>query len=194
MKRALLISFLFLVCFTIHAQNRSSKWTVGLSGALVNFGDGGVNSVGDNFLYQFPKISVTRYVAHGLSVDLSSSISTIDELDGFFKNQFNYFSIDGTIRYDFGTSKENLVPYVGLGMGWIGAPSTLTNAKSTPTTNFVFGGTFWFSPKFGFNAEFVYKNSSEQYESMRSHSQMSAGLVYSFRPRQMVRRLWHHRR
>ncbi len=175
------------------AQNKTNKWTVALSGSLVNFGDTGVNSVGDNFLFQVPKISVSRYLIPSLTFDLSTTISTVKRLEGFYSNNFNYFSVDAAIRYDFGTYDRNLVPYIGLGMGWIGAPETISGSKATPTTNFVFGGTFWFAPKFGFNAEVIYKSSSDEYESMRSHTQASFGIIYSFKPRQMVQRLWHKR-
>lgn len=194
MKRFLLILFLVGTCCNSFAQNRDSKWTVGVSGSLVNFGETGPNSVGDRFLYQFPKISLSRYVIPSITFDLSASISTLDEVEGFYSNNFNYFSTDAVVRYDFGTSKENLVPYIGVGLGFIGAPETILNSELSTTANFVFGGTFWFSPKFGFNGEIVYKYVSDTNVSMRPHTQISAGLVYSFKPRQMVQRLWHRRR
>lgn len=194
MRKFLLILCFFYLGSFAYSQNKDAKWTIGLSGSLVNFGDSGPNSVGDRFLYQFPKLSLSRYILPSLTLDLSSTISTLDEVEGFYSNAFNYFSIDGTLRYDFGLHQENLVPYIGLGIGWINGPETISNSKSTPTTNFVFGGTFWFSSHVGFNAEAIYKHSRDEYESMRSHTQVSVGIVYSFRPRQLVQRLWHGRR
>lgn len=193
MKRILLLFCVLTIGLNSFSQNRDSKWTVALSGSLVNFGDTGGISIGDQFLFQVPKISFSTYIIPSITFDLSTTISTLKDVEGFYSNNFNYFSIDGSVRYDFGASRENLVPYIGIGIGWIGAPQTIQGSNATPTTNFLFGGTYWFAPKFGFNAEFIYKNSQEQYESMRSHSQVSFGLVYSFKPRQLVQRLWHRR-
>ena len=47
-----------------------------------------------------------RDVFKGFSVDGRISLSAIDKVDQFFTNGFNYFSVDGTIRYDFQLSKE----------------------------------------------------------------------------------------
>lgn len=193
-RKTILLLSIFMFSLSSFSQNRDAQWTVGLSGSLINFGNGGVSTLGERFTFQVPRISVTKYVKYGLSIDLSTTISTIDRVEGFYANGFNYYSIDGAIRYDFGLSNENLVPYVGLGMGWIGAPGSLPNANGTPTTNFSAGTTFWFSPHFGLNTEVIYKYSRDDYESMISHTQMTAGLVYSFTPRRLIRRLWHLRR
>lgn len=195
MKKEFLVFLLVVGLVTSSfSQNKTNKWTVAISGSLVNFGDTGINSVGDNFLFQVPKISLSRYIVPGLTLDVSTTISTLKKIEGFYSNNFDYFSVDGAIRYDFGAYRENLVPYIGIGMGIIGGPQTIPDANTTSTTNFLLGGTFWFSSQFGFNGEIVYKYSPENYESMRSHTQASVGLVYSFKPRQMSYRLWHKKR
>ena len=194
MKRTLIIISLFWFGFQSFSQNKDSKWTLGFSGSLINFGNTGPNSVGDRFVAQVPKISFSRYLGSGFTFDFGGTISTVKKIEGLFGNRFDYYSLDGAFRYDFGSSSENLVPYVGIGMGWIAGPNTIANSNDTPTVNYIFGGTYWFAPRFGLNAEFTYKFSKEDYESMRSHTQISAGFVYSFKPRSLVQRLWHKRR
>jgi predicted porin len=122
-------------------------------------------------------------------------LSFLNELDGFYENSFNYFSFDGAIRYDFNLSEENLVPYVAIGGSIVGAPTdVLPFSVATPTLNFSFGGTYWVMHHWGLNVQGTYKYSQEEFLSMRSHTQFSAGLVYSFSPRVLVYRVWDGRR
>lgn len=194
MKRIVAIVCFMCVVGYAYSQNREAKWTLSVGASLVNFGDSGPNSIGERFLVQIPKLSLSRYLFSGLSLDFSTTISIVNSIDGFYTNDFNYFSLDGSIRYDFGTSTENLVPYIGFGMGIIKGPETIAESKNTPTTNYVFGGAFWFTPRFGLQVEAVYKFSRKEFESMKSHTQLSAGFIYSFKPRNMVQRLWNKRR
>ena len=194
MKRIVAIAILMCVSFTCFAQNKQDKWVVGVSASFVNFGDSGQNSVKERFNFQVPKINVSRYIFHGLTLDAGLTLSALSELDGFYENAFNYFSVDGNIRYDFNLSDENLVPYIGFGASIVGGPETIPDSKATGTLNFSFGGTFWISPQWGLNVQGTYKYSPEEYESMASHSQISAGLVYSLSPRVLVYRLWDGRK
>lgn len=195
MKRIIAVAILVCVSVTCFAQNKQDKWVVGVSGSFVNFGDSGANSVGERFNFQIPKINVSRYMFHGLTLDAGVTLSSLKKLDGFYENSFNYFSLDGNVRYDFNLSDENLVPYIGVGMSIVGAPKeTLPSSKATGTLNASFGGTFWISPHWGLNVQATYKISPGEYQSMASHSQLSAGLVYSLSPRVLVYRLWDGRR
>lgn len=195
MKRILTaVILVFIYCGTT-AQTKEQKWVFGVSGSFVSFGDGGAESIlAERYNVQIPKFNVTRYLFKGFSLEAGATLSILDELDGFYDNSFNYLSLDGAIRYDFNLSRENLVPYMGIGGSLVGAPSTIQGSKMTPTLNFIFGGTFWISPQWGLNVQGTYKYSQEEFASMRSHTQLSAGLVYSFRPRVMVYRLWDGRR
>lgn len=176
----------------LFSQSSDSKWAFGVSGSFINFSQDASERIGEKFILQVPTLSAARYFFKGFSVDGRISLSAIDKVDQFFTNGFNYFSVDGTIRYDFQLSKENVVPYVGLGMSFIAGPSTIPGSKTSPTTNFVGGATIWVSPKFGINAQAAYKYSSKDIQSMESHTQLSVGLVYSLRARSMVQRLWDH--
>jgi len=190
MKKIVILALLLSISLVSNSQNKQSKWTVGVSGSFVSFGEDGLTSIGERFNIQLPKLNVSRYVYSGLIADAGITFGAISEVDGFFGNAFDYFSLDGNIRYDFNLSEENLVPYVAIGGSIIGAPSTIPGSKATPTVNFTFGTTFWITHHWGINAQATYKYSSEEYESMRSHSQISAGLVYSLNPRVLVYRIW----
>lgn len=195
MKRIVALAMLICMYSTSYAQNQEHKWAVGLSGSFVSFGDSGKTSpLQEQFNFQVPRINVTRYMFGGLSLDAGVTLSVLDEIDGFYQNAFNYFSLDGNIRYDFNLSDENLVPYIAIGGSIVGAPDNIEGAKATPTLNFSFGGTFWISHHWGLNVQGTYKYSSDSFESMRSHSQLSAGIVYSISPRVLVYRLWDGRR
>ncbi len=185
----LIISLLF--SFFVNSQNLDSKWVIGASSSLTIFED---YTLGERFNSQIPKINISRYVFSSFSLDVGLTSSVINKVDGIFSNAFNYFSLDGSVRYDFNLSNENLVPYIGLGASIVGGPETLPSSKTTATLNFLFGGTYWISNHWGLNAQYIYKFSPEEYESMISHTQLTAGLVYSLNPRPLVRRIWDRRR
>ena len=195
MKRILTVAILLLMYCSSTGQTKDQKWVLGVSGSFVSFGDAGAESIlQERYNIQIPKLNITRYLFNGFSAEAGVTLSVLEELDGFYDNAFSYLSFDGAVRYDFNLSRENLVPYIGIGGSLIGGPSNINGSKMTPTLNFTFGGTFWISPQWGLNVQGTYKYSQEEFASMRSHSQLSAGLVYSFKPRVMVYRIWDGRR
>lgn len=190
--KKILFTAILLSCFVLaKSQNYDNKWVAGISGSLVIFDN---NSLGESYNSQLPKINISRYLFSGFSLDGSLTLSGLGDVDGLYSNRFSYNSIDGYIRYDFNLSDNNLVPYIALGASFIGAPSTKENANATSTLNIAFGGTFWVTHHWGLNAQYTYKFSPELYTSMVNHTQLTAGLVYSFRPRILLRRLWNSRR
>lgn len=193
-RRVVVLIFLVSVSFASYSQNEENKWVVGLSGSFISFGNKGLNSIGERFNIQVPKVNVSRYIFRGFTLDAGFTYGALSGLDGFFGNAFDYFSFDGNVRYDFKMSDKNLVPYVGLGGSIIGAPSTLQGSKTSPTMNLSAGGTFWIAHHWGINAQTTYKVSSKKIASMESHFQFSAGVVYSFGPRVLAYRLWDGKR
>ena len=191
MKKILFTAILLCSFILAKSQNYDNKWVIGTSGSLVIFDN---NSLGESYNSQLPKINISRYLFSGFSLDGSLTLSGLGDVDGLYSNRFSYNSIDGYIRYDFNLSDNNLVPYIALGASFIGAPSTKENANATSTLNIAFGGTFWVTHHWGLNAQYTFKFSPELYTSMVNHKQLTAGLVYSFRPRILVRRLWNRRR
>ncbi len=186
MKKISLILLLLISTYS-SSQNKENKWVIGVSSSLVVFQN---NSLGESYNSQLPKINLSRYLFPGFSIDGSVTLSALSEVGGLVNNQFNYNSLDGYVRYDFNLSDNNLVPYLAVGASLIGAPSTIENASTTSTLNIAFGGTFWITHHWGLNGQYTYKVSPELSTSMVNHTQLTAGLVYSFRPRILVRRLW----
>ena len=186
MKHLLLF---LLVSFSTYSssQNKENKWVIGASGSLVIFQN---NSLGESYNSQLPKINLSRYLFSGFSLDGSVTLSGLGDVEDLFSNLFSYNSLDGYVRYDFNLSDNNLVPYMAVGASFIGAPSIKENANATSTLNIAFGGTFWITHHWGLNGQYTYKISPELYTSMVNHTQLTAGLVYSFSPRKLVRRLW----
>ena len=187
MKKTLLTAILLCSSILVKSQNHDNKWVAGISGSYVIFQN---NSLGESYNSQLPKINLSRYLFSGFSLDGSVSLSGLGDVEGLFSNLFSYNSLDGYVRYDFNLSDNNLVPYMAVGASFIGAPSTKENANATSTLNIAFGGTFWITHHWGLNGQYTYKISPELYTSMVNHTQLTAGLVYSFNPRILVRRLW----
>lgn len=176
-KNAIFILLLFSFVFSnLKAQSTDNKWVFGahLASALYQDADGKV--VGGAFASQLPRFTLAMYFKKGFTLEGGLGLSTIDD------QKYNTF--DGAIRYDFGKDAENSVPYILLGGSFIYAPNL------TPTLNFGVGNTFWVFPRYGLNFQLMYKYSENRFTSQRSHFYPSAGIVYSFKPRNLNQRLW----
>lgn len=179
MKTKIVFSF-FLFLFAkgfISAQNPNERWVAGIHVGSVLYSDAGGAKVGGSYIDQLPRITLSRYMFKNITFQAGLGISTLD-------NQ-KYTTFDGLATYDFGNSYDKLVPYLLIGGSFIDAK------RFTPTLNIGAGNTFWFSSNYGINAQLMYKFSANNFESQSSHIYASIGLVYSFKRRTMVRRLWH---
>ena len=181
------ILLLFFAVFQVEAQSSDSKWAFGAGIGLAKFSSSDSEFIGDQFNFQIPRISASRYFFYGLTLDAAASFNTINKLPGI-ENTVNYLSLDGAIKYDFGRSQDDLVPYLSLGGSIV-----KTQYKMTPTLNFGGGGTFWFNSTYGVNSQLIYKYSQSSFESMRSHVYFSIGVVYSLNPRIGTPRLWNQK-
>jgi len=175
----------FFVGYQLFGQNKENKWVVGASVGVVKFTSEDSQFIGEQFIFQMPKLNVSRYFYKGLTLDAAISFNTINEISGFYNNDVPYFSLDGAVKYDFGKSKENFVPYIMFGGSLL-----KTTYKMTPTFNIGAGGTFWLNSRYGANIQLLHKNSLETFGSMRSHTYFSVGVVYSLKLRAMIPRLW----
>lgn len=179
-----LIIFL-LIGFQLIAQNKENRWVVGAGVGLTKFSNSNSKIIGEQFNFQVPRLNVSRYFFDGLTLDAAISISTIDKVGDIISNSIDYYSFDLGVKYDFGKSNENLVPYAIGGASFISS-----NSKMTPTMNFGGGGTFWLNSRYGLNAQLMYKYAMSKNVSMTSHSYFSIGLIYSFKLRTLAPRLW----
>lgn len=193
MKKIVFLINVFLFSWLSNAQSEESKWVVGLSSSLVRFDKNERDRIQDGHNFQFPKINVVRYLTSGVSFDASITLGVVG-IDPIVHNPFDYFSFDGTLRYDFDLSDDNFVPYVGLGGSIINAPSTIQNSTTSGNLNLTFGSTLWVSNNWGLNAQGTCKTPLNQGQGIVNHIQISVGVVYSFFPRYFRSRSWRDRR
>ena len=181
------MGMVFVLNSPLIAQSKDNKWVAGASVSVAKFESSEAEFIGDQFNFQIPRLHVSRYLASGWTLEVGLSFSTINKLPGIISNGASYFSGDTALTYDFGMSKENIVPYFAFGSSVVKMTRLMT-----PTFNVGGGGTFWLNPRYGLNMQMIYKYSPESFESMRSHYHFSIGMVYSLKLREMVSRLWQH--
>ncbi len=160
--------FLFLT-LAMKGQNKDNKWAIASSIAWVNYSEENAEIVKGEFINQTPRFSIARHVYKNFVFVGSFSTSIND-------NQ-KYTTIDGGIRYDFGLSYNNVVPYVVVGGSLINAIGV------SATVNGGIGATLWFSENFGLKAQLLYKYVGNSNPDQRAHKMPSFGLVYSFKKR-----------
>jgi len=175
--KILFISLLFAFTIQVKAQSEKQKWSAGISLASAHYmTEFQGKTLGGKYVYQTPRFNISKYMFYNITLDVGISAAIFDSQA--------YTTFDGIARYDFGTSDNNVVPYILLGGSFIKAKVL------TPTVNIGVGNTFWFSQKYGFNLQVMYKYSEVKFESQYSHFYTSIGLVYSFSGRTLNPRLW----
>lgn len=184
-KSSIQILFILFIGYQSIGQSNESKWVLGASVSVAKFSFSDRSLIGDQYNFQVPRINISRYFFKELTLDASFSFNTIDEVAGLYKNATPYKALDIMVRYDFGTSFENFVPYVAFGGGLV-----QMTRRTTSTYNFGTGFTYWLNSNYGVNSQLLYKYSQQSYTSMRSHAFFSVGVVYSFKWRNHNPRVW----
>ncbi|PQJ80443.1 hypothetical protein BTO18_15245 [Polaribacter porphyrae] len=159
------------------AQNPDSKWTLGAHIGSVIYSDLDGKNLGGAYIDQIPRFTLSRYMFSNITFEGAIGTTLLD-------NQ-KYTTFDGIAKYDFGKSFDNVVPYILIGGSFI------KGTKLTTTLNLGAGNTFWIFPNYGLNIQVMYKYSDPRYTSQFSHLYPTIGIVYSFKSRNMNRRLWH---
>ncbi|MFY7670676.1 outer membrane beta-barrel protein [Tenacibaculum sp. MEBiC06402] len=175
LRRTILVLFLLFFSSKIIAQvqEQSSQWQFGLGFGIAKFSDADADYIGDKYLFQIPRLNLTIPISDKLSVDGAMSFNTFDV--GFISNNVKYFSMDGSLRYNFKDLIDKFEPYV-----FIGGSLVDSERKMTPTMNIGAGATYWVTDNIGLNGQVYYKHSLEIYESMRSHIQLTGSIVFAF--------------
>jgi len=165
-----LFSLLVISTMAIQSQDINNKWSINIgSGGVLYPGEYDPN-VGFIFTEQFPRISISRYMFKNITFSGALSNSTNDLK--------KYTTLDGEIRYDFGTS-ENLISIYAL----IGG-SIIDANKKLITLNFGVGGTLWISDSWGLSSQLMYKHIPnilgipKRYQT--PHIYACGGIVYRF--------------
>lgn len=171
-----IIVLLFVHTISINAQTEKQPWTAGIGFAGAKYSFEAAKIVGGQLAHQTPRFNVSKYLYKGLIADAAVATTVGDSQ--------SYTTFDASLRYDFGTSHDKVVPYILVGGSFISA------IRTTPTANFGAGSTFWFNQKYGLNFQLMYKFSESKFESQKSHLYPSVGLVYSFGYRSLNPRIW----
>lgn len=171
MKKVFFLAFIFTLTTSVFSQNLNSSWQIGAGVSIVKFGKNDAAFIGDQHLFQVPRLNLTMPIGERYSIDGAISFNTIDV--GFIENSAKYFSMDGSFRYNFNPLFKNFAPYV-----FAGGSIVDSDRKMTPTLNVGAGGIYWINQAIGINPQVYYKHSFEGYESMRSHIQGTLGVVF----------------
>lgn len=175
MRNYLLSSVLLFISLNI--QSQSNEWLVGLSGSFVKFDASNLTN-SELYNFQFPRLNLSRCISPEFSLDAAITFSTFEPKG--IKNEFDYFSFDMNVIYNFNLSDKKLVPYLGIGGTIVGATKTIQYLKPMLGLNIVSGGTLWLSSNWGLNSQIGYKFTPRNKEILNKHFQLPAGIVYSF--------------
>lgn len=183
----------FALCFsTIIAQTKNNEWQVGVGASVTQFSDEDALFIGDKYQFQIPRINVTMPLSDNLAIDAALTFQTLDF--GFITNDAKYFSFDASLRY-FHPFSDIFMPYVfgGVSIANSGVDDPEVNIDNfdptittstvgfdiSPTFNIGLGATIWVNEVLGFNTQVYYKHSLNSFEGMRSHVQITGGMVFA---------------
>ncbi len=172
MRKSFFVAVFILVTSSVIGQNLNDSWQIGFGAGITRFSAEDAAYIGDATIFQVPRFNITMPVSDRVSLDGAVSFNTIEDV-GFIKNSASYFSIDGSVRYNFDAVLERFAPYV-----FVGGSVVDSERKMTPTLNFGAGGVYWISNRVGINPQLYYKHSFEGYESMRSHVQGTLSIIF----------------
>lgn len=171
MKRKLSLQLVFFLLLSAKSftQNKEKKWffSIGSSSVLYSIKD--APAVGGRYEAQFPRLSAGRY--------MFKNVTFVGSVSFTLSNPQEYATLDGAARYDFGTSNNTISPFISIGGSLI---KSNRSKYLLPTLNFGLGGTIWISDRFGLTGELMYKYNQERFQSQKSHTFASAGIVYRF--------------
>ncbi|TXD54200.1 MULTISPECIES: hypothetical protein [unclassified Polaribacter] len=178
MKKKLFRIFLLLFCvLSMNAQHNDKKWSVGFNASVVFFNKDGIRKVKDNVNSQFPSLQVSRKIGKNLSIDLIYTFEMVEIIKG--GNAFPYSALDAYLSYDLPELFFNIYPFVGIGAGYISGATTTPDPQGSLSLNFMGGGILWLTDRFGLTGRLIYKNVSADSESMATHFQGLAGVIFN---------------
>lgn len=169
MKNVIVFVVFFVLMVKVQSQN---NFEVGISSSIIKFNDKAAAIVGDKHLFQVPTLNVSYYLKEALSVNVEMGFSTIKDI-GIMSNAINYSSYGASLKYNLDYFNK-FKPYVFLGGTMVKA-----ELKRTPTLNFGVGNSYWITERLAISTQAAYKFSEQRFESMQSHFQFSAGVLFS---------------
>jgi hypothetical protein len=176
-KKLFIIPILLFSVLVMNSQHDDMKWSVGFNSSAVLFNEEGISKVKDGINSQFPSLQVSRKIGKNFSVDLIYTFEMVEVIKG--GNAFPYSSLDAYLRYDLPELFFNIYPFVGIGAGYISGATTTPDPQGALSLNFMGGGILWLTDRFGLTGRLIYKNVSADSESMASHVQGLAGIIFN---------------
>ena len=173
--KRLVIIVSFFSFFLAKAQQNDRKWSVAFNTSSVLFNPEGTDKVKDVLNTQLPGLQISRKIGANLSVDFIYTIEMIEVIKS--GNSFPYSSLDLYLRYDLPELFFNIVPFGGIGLGYVSGATTTPNPQGSVSLNFMGGGTLWVSERFGLTGRLIYKRVSPNSASMATHLQGLAGII-----------------
>jgi len=198
MKNSKIILMIIVAMMTISnvkAQDQNNPWAIGLGINTVDFYPaniaGMVNENGNstqwfdeffnandhyNIIPSISKVSVTRYIENGFSLELAGTLNQIKKIGDNSVNDLSYYAIDASIKYSFSEFFETgkFEPIALLGGGY-----TTINSKGAGTFNAGLGLNYWFTDVVGVNIQSIYKHNFDDVNVLQ-HFQHSFGVVIKF--------------
>ena len=110
------ILLIIILCCTMNlfSQNLNDSWQIGIGMGVTKFSASDATFIGDKYQFQVPVLSITMPIGERLSIDGAMSFNTINDI-GLISNSAKYFSMDGSLRYNFNAILKNFSPYVFAG-------------------------------------------------------------------------------
>ena len=178
MKNIMIFVMFVLAIKNVQSQN---KLELGISSSIIKFSDKAASVIGDRYLFQVPTLSANYRYNNSFSFGLEIAFNLVNDI-GLISNSINYNSYGGFVQYHLNESNK-IKPYIFLGGTMVKA-----QLKRTPTLNFGVGNSYWLTDNFAINTQVGYKFSEKRFESMQSHFQFTAGVLYSFDVGSLFRR------
>ncbi|SKB33464.1 OmpA family protein [Maribacter arcticus] len=168
---------------SIQAQDENNPWQVQFgvnavdvypTGDVSSFGNEFVN-VNDhwNILPSISYVGVSKSVGDGFSIGARGSLNKISKLGDVSVDDFSYYALDGTIKYDLIKRTTVIDPFIEIGGGY-----TWVDEIGAGTVNGGLGLNIWFTENLGLTLQSSYKHAFEDYGV--KHFQHLAGISVKF--------------
>ena len=196
LKIAFLALLLVAGFSNVNAQDENNPWAIGVGINAVDFystndpsmlTEKGYSTVWYdeffnatdhyNIIPSLSKVSLSRYLDEGFSLELAGTINKISKVGDVSANDLTYFGVDLGIKYDLNNvigDTKWFDPFATVGGGY-----TWLDEEGTGTFNGGLGANFWLSKRVGLNLQTTYKHAFDD-ENLLPHFQHSAGIVVKF--------------
>jgi OOP family OmpA-OmpF porin len=183
LSKLLVAALLVVGINSIQAQDENNPWQVQFGVNAVDvYPTGDVSSFGNEFfnvndhwniLPSISYVGVSKSIGDGFSVGARGSLNKISKLGDVSVDDFSYYALDGTIKYNLIKRTTVIDPFIEIGGGY-----TWVDEIGAGTVNGGLGLNIWFSENLGLTLQSSYKHAFEDYGV--KHFQHLAGISVKF--------------